>query len=35
MIALVDIGVGVLILAVAFLIFGAALKLVKENSKGQ
>ena len=33
MIALVDIGIGVLILAVAGLILGIALKLIKEGSK--
>ena len=33
MVALVDIGIGVLILAVAGLILGVALRLIKENSK--
>lgn len=33
MLALVDIGIGVLILAVAGLMLGVALKLIKENSK--
>ena len=33
MIALVDIGIGVLILAVAGLMLGVALKLIKENSR--
>jgi hypothetical protein len=33
MIALIDLGIGVLILAIAGLILGVALKLIKENSK--
>ena len=33
MIILVDIAIGVLIFAVASLIFGVGLKLIKENSK--
>jgi len=33
MILLVDLGIGVLILAVAGLILGVALKLIKENGK--
>jgi hypothetical protein len=33
MIALVDLGIGVLILAVAGLILGIAIKLIRENSK--
>lgn len=32
MVVLVDLGVGVLILAVAGLVLGVALKLIKENS---
>jgi hypothetical protein len=33
MITLIDLGIGVLILAIAGLILGVALKLIKENSK--
>jgi hypothetical protein len=33
MIALVDIGIGILIIAIASMILGIGIKLIKENSK--